>query len=171
MNNNGMPIIHDIAKLLGCLRESSDNLWEANEFQESKDRILNAKQELIKSSEKTFSWDHRSSPQFEQPDSLFWDSETTSSLADEVVADLLEESMCQEGPSTTHQDSQQQSRILFPLGPRLDTGVSVFDHPSSQMGSLSNQFSEPNFGSFDTADEINVSPSGLAIEVLDQCVK
>jgi hypothetical protein len=55
MNNNEMPIIHDIAKLLGCLREPSDNLWEANEFQESKDRILNAKQELIKSSEKTFS--------------------------------------------------------------------------------------------------------------------
>jgi hypothetical protein len=169
MNDNGMLIIHDVAKLLGYLRESPDNFWETIEFQESQDRTLNGKQELIESREKTLSWDHRSSPQFEQPDSLFRDSESTSSLADDVVADhlLQKESLCQEGPSTTHQDSQPQPCIPSPPAPRLDTGVSVFDHPSSQMGSLSNQFSESNSGSFDTAEPIHVSPSDLTIEVLD----
>jgi hypothetical protein len=73
MNDNGMLIIHDVAKLLGCLRESPDNFWETIEFQESQDRTLNGKQELIESREKTLSWDHRSSPQSEQPDSLFPD--------------------------------------------------------------------------------------------------
>jgi hypothetical protein len=169
-NDNGMLIIHDVAKLLGCLRESPDNLfWETNEFQKSQDGILDVKQELMESREEILSWDHPSSPQFEQPDSLFRDSETTSTLEEDMVADYLlhEDSMYQEGPIATHQDSQQQSHIPFPLAPRLDTGVNVFERSSSKTGSLCNPFSEPNFCPFDRAEAIHVSPSDIAMEVLD----
>lgn len=157
-NEHGMPIVHDVAKALGCLRAGQDNVWAISSILQLGKRILTSEEEHIEGYEKSFSPDDCLCPRFERIDSMPQVSETPSSPLEQenAVYQHQEEnwSSSKDGHLPTHQAPQQNPAFWFVSSQIRNPATNSSNQYPDQAGSSSvwKQLSDSEVSSFDTTE-------------------
>ncbi len=175
MNDHGKPIIHDVAKILGCIRESKDNDWawpeRADDISELKAKMSTAQQDHLDDKQDTFSGDYCLSLGGEGLRPRYQDSGTPFNSLEAATADPLvqreEWSLSQNPSSPEHQESPQEPDIILSDFLVQDTQVDVSNPYFFPMDSARCQFSELEIDMFDTRGATDPFASDLSTKVLD----
>jgi len=175
LNNHGMPIIHDVARILGCIRGPQDDVWswpgKSRDPHEIEPKIYLAQPEFREDKQMALSEAHhfssesgRFSSPSQDPETLFTSVETGTAYP------LIQQDDWWKQPMPKHQQSQQEPDIILSDVLIQETQVEVSNSPSFLMDPLYSrpyQFLELEVDILDTRDATSPSMSDIPLEDID----
>ena len=172
MNDRGMPVIHNVAKILGCIRGAQDDVWAWAEKQSviSELRSKLSQQGRIEDEQRALSWDHGLSLDCKGFSSPSQDLNTPSTSAEAAMANPVQQkdwSLSQNHSSPKYQELQQKPDIILSNVLAQETRDDISNSPFFPMDSPLDQFPKPKIDTFDTRGSTEPFASDASMEVLD----
>jgi len=165
LNDYGIPIIHDVSRVLGCIRGPQDDVWSwpgrYSDFYDTKPRTHLAHPEFREDKQMTHSEAHHSSDESGRLSSLSQKSETPFTIVETAAHSRIQQEdlpLSRKRPMQTHQGLQQKpdiniSDILMQETQDYESNSPFF--PMEPLDGPPHQFSTPETDVFDTRETAN----------------
>jgi hypothetical protein len=177
LNGHGMPIIHDVARVLGCIRGPPDDVWlwpgRSSHLYETEPNIYLAHPELRKDKQMALSEAHHFSSESGGLSSSSQNSETSFSPIETATPyPLIQQdwSLSWKHSMPKHQESQQMPDIILPDVLMQDTQDHESTSPFFPMDPLDSppyQLPKPETDMFIAKEATNSLLLGILPEEID----
>lgn len=178
LNDYGMPVLHDVARILGCIRGPQDDVWSypenSSNLHEVEPKICLSQPGSREDKHMVLSRVRRSSSEDTRFRSPSQDSETTfgpvKTAIDNSLIQQEEYLISQKYSVPEHQGSQQKPNVILPdvmmQEIQLDASNSHF-FLMDPLDSPPYVFSEPDIELFKTRDVTNNFTSDIPLKDID----